>query len=103
MHVEHILPVSRRGADSPDNLALSCAGCNLSKGSEIAAVDPDSGDRVPIFHPRQDRWEEHFSWSLDGILVVGITPTGRATVVALELNREALMKLRDAIPAVGNQ
>jgi 5-methylcytosine-specific restriction endonuclease McrA len=30
-HVDHIVPLSRRGAHRPSNLAIACAKCNMSK------------------------------------------------------------------------
>lgn len=32
-HLDHIIPRSRGGSDDLENLALSCAPCNLSKGA----------------------------------------------------------------------
>lgn len=32
-HVDHVIPVSRGGLDAPDNLVLSCAACNIEKGT----------------------------------------------------------------------
>lgn len=63
-HVEHIIPHSAGGATTDDNLA--------------------TGSEVSLFHPRRDRWKEHFAWS--GVRLVGTTAQGRATVAALELN-----------------
>jgi len=63
--VEHIIP---RHADDPtvaDNLALACQGCNAHKSIKIMAVDPITSVSVPLFHPRQHRWRDHFSWSED--------------------------------------
>lgn len=34
-HVDHILPVSKGGLDELENLACSCATCNLSKGAKL--------------------------------------------------------------------
>ena len=48
-------------------------------------MDPESQIVVPLFNPRTQRWSEHFSWSVDGLRIVGLTPTGRATVAALHL------------------
>lgn len=32
IHFDHMLPISRGGINHPDNLAVCCAACNLSKG-----------------------------------------------------------------------
>jgi hypothetical protein len=53
-----------------------------------------SGQRVPLFHPRRNRWHEHFEWSADLTLMIGLTPTGRATIAAMDLNRFGVVNLR---------
>ena len=96
---EHIIPRSRGGTDDLDNLAFSCLGCNYKKFISVDAIDPFTGERVPLFHPRRDRWDEHFAWSEDLTLIHGITPTGRATIEKLELNREGVVNLRRVLIA----
>ena len=49
MHVEHIHP---ENGDDPENLCLSCPNCNLSKATATTAVDPETGQEVPLFNPR---------------------------------------------------
>jgi hypothetical protein len=44
---------------------------------------------------------DHFAWSDDFTLVIGLTPTGRATVEKLQLNRSGLVNLRRVLRAVG--
>src|SRR5437899_1877696 len=78
--VEHIEPRSRAGATTAENLAYACQGCNNHKYNRTHGVDPVSGTKVPLYHPRRDRWRDHFSWTPDGIIVIGLTPTGRASV-----------------------
>jgi hypothetical protein len=95
--VEHIIPQSAGGETVMDNLALSCQGCNGHKYTKQQATDPITGLVVPLFHPRQHRWNEHFAWSADATLIVGLTPTGRATVDALHLNRIELANLREVL------
>jgi len=36
IHLEHKTPLSRGGSNGPENLALACAPCNLSKGAKTA-------------------------------------------------------------------
>lgn len=94
--VEHILPVVAGGLTVLENLALSCPGCNDIKQVQTQALDPDSGMLVPLFHPCQQLWEEHFTWSADGQTLQGRTSCGHVTVVALRLNRIGLVNLRRA-------
>ncbi len=68
--------------------------CNLHKANRIDAVDPDTGNKVPLFNPRSGHWDEHFRW--DGYRIVGQTPIGRATVAALELNHPRRIQMRQA-------
>lgn len=34
MHLDHVVPLSRGGSHTPDNVAWACAPCNLSKGAK---------------------------------------------------------------------
>jgi HNH endonuclease len=99
--LEHVIPSSRQGSDSPDNLALSCQGCNNHKYSRTKARDTVSDEDVRLFNPRRDRWQDHFAWSNDGTRIFGLTATGRATVDALKLNRTALVNLRRILVQAG--
>jgi 5-methylcytosine-specific restriction endonuclease McrA len=92
-HMEHIIARQHRGKTEPDNLAVSCGYCNLHKGPNIAALDPESEQLVPLFHPRRDQWADHFFW--DGTIVVGRTPIGRATLELLAMNDWERVELRE--------
>jgi hypothetical protein len=75
-------------------------GCNLVKGARIDALDPVTGQRLALFHPRRDRWIEHFGWSENFLEVEARTATGRVTILALDLNRRKLQNLRRALIAI---
>jgi hypothetical protein len=47
-----------------------------------------------LFNPRTQAWSDHFQWSQDGAIIVGLTPVGRATVEALRLNNEIAVEVR---------
>jgi HNH endonuclease len=93
-NVEHIESTVQGGTDTIDNLAWSCGGCNGHKGIAQESTDPESEEVVPLYHPRRDRWEEHFSWSADGLTIQPQTATGRVTVARLQLNRDEVLALR---------
>ncbi len=99
--VEHIIPLAQGGTNQLDNLALSCQGCNNHKYTNITALDPLSGARVPLYHPRQHQWKEHFTWNDEFSLILGITPIGRVTVEKLQLNREGVVNLRQVLGQIG--
>jgi 5-methylcytosine-specific restriction endonuclease McrA len=99
--VDHVIPVSLGGQDNLENLTLACFHCNRHKTSRLTAIEPESQTEVPLFNPRQDSWQEHFIWSMDGLSIVGISPTGKATVVALLLNRERVIPIRAADREIG--
>jgi hypothetical protein len=99
--VEHIRPTVRGGETSLDNLALACSGCNSHKYDRIEGYDPVSEAMVPLYHPRQHVWREHFSWDEDYTHVIGLTPTGRATLETLHLNREGVVNLRRVLFLAG--
>jgi hypothetical protein len=98
--IEHIEPRAAGGLTVAENLALACQGCNGHKAAKAIAVDPETQTSVPRFHPRQQRWPKHFAWSEDHLRIIGLTPTGRATVVLLHLNRASLLRLRRALIAI---
>lgn len=95
--IEHVIPVSKGGKTDLENLAFACSGCNAHKYNKTEATDPTDGKSVPLFHPRQDRWNEHFAWSRDYTKIIGITPKGRATIKALFLNRAGLVNIRGVL------
>ncbi len=98
--VEHVIPEKHDGAAEVENLALACFFCNRDKGPNLAGIDPETGQIVPLFHPRRDVWSDHFSWS--GPSLIGRTSTGRATIVVLRINNQARLTLRAVLIASGD-
>ena len=90
----HILPKSLGGEDKPGNLAASCYRCNEFKGVKTHTRDPETGQLVPLFNPRIQVWSEEFVWGNGGTHIIGQTPIGRATVLALRLNNEQIVEAR---------
>lgn len=96
-HVEHVIARQHGGDDDAENLALACHHCNLHKGPNLTGIDPDTGAIERLFHPRKERWSEHFE--LRDILVVGLTPTGRTTARLLQMSSPARLELRAELAA----
>lgn len=96
---DHIIAVQHRGATAPDNLALACFECNRRKGPNISSLDSETGQVVPLFHPRRDKWTKHFL--LDGVRIVGRTAVGRATVELLRFNDPWRVRVRAELHRVG--
>ena len=92
--VEHIVPRYLRGADEESNLALACRACNGSKLTATASADPLTGVVVRLFHPRTDRWRDHFTVEADTGEIVGRTDVGRATVSRLHMNNTQQRRAR---------
>ncbi len=99
--IEHIYPLSKGGQTTLDNLALACQGCNNHKYNKTEGIDSVSGEIISLYHPRQQNWSDHFCWSNDYTLIIGLTPIGRVTVDVLRLNREGLVNLRRILYAMG--
>ncbi len=59
--IEHILPESQGGPTSEANLALSCLGCNSFKSFFLTGYDTVTERDQPLFHPRNQRWSDHFA------------------------------------------
>ncbi len=92
-HIDHIIPVAAGGETIEDNLALACVSCSLHKSARLTAVDPISSSEAPLYNPRKELWTSHFRW--ERLQLVGITAIGRATVVALALNRPTVLLIRE--------
>ena len=97
--VDHIIARKHRGLTTSDNLAWSCFSCNSFKGPNVAGIDPDNNEVEPLFHPRQERWTDHFEWH-EGNLK-GKTPRGRATIMVLEINLGYRVSFRNELIAEG--
>lgn len=93
-HIDHIVPRSKGGATTAENLCLACAACNGLKFDFTEVADPETGETVSLFNPRQQVWQEHFRWSQDGTRVIGLTPCGRVTVALLQMNRPLIVAAR---------
>lgn len=76
-----------------ENSALACRSCNVFKSDAIEAIDPSTGNIVPIFNPRADVWTTHFAVDDDN-RIVGQTATGRATIIRLNINAERQVAAR---------
>jgi 5-methylcytosine-specific restriction endonuclease McrA len=101
LEIEHIIPQALGGTDDEENLWLACRLCNSYKGVQIHAKDPVTGTIVALFNPRKQNWSEHFTWTENGAYIVGITPCGRATIEALQLNNKIAVAVRQAWVSAG--
>lgn len=94
MEIDHIVPEAVGGTDEEDNLWLACPRCNRYKGARTHAIDPETGESVGLFNPRLQVWGEHFVWTAGGVAIAGLTPGGRATVTALDMNNRFVLRAR---------
>lgn len=97
--IDHIIARQHKGTTDQANLALACFHCNRHKGPNIAGRDPATGQMVRLFHPRTDRWSEHFRF--DGAELVGLTSIGRATIQVLAINGSDIQQVREALMSEG--
>jgi hypothetical protein len=99
LHIDHIIAIKHQGAGTLENLALACGVCNRAKGTNVAGIDPDSGELTRLYHPRNDIWEKHFQ--RDGALILGRTAIGRTTVWVLQMNIVPRVELRALLLKLG--
>jgi hypothetical protein len=97
--IDHIIACQHGGKTSFQNCAVACLRCNAHKGPNIAGVDSNTGRIVRLFNPRRDRWSSHFRWR--GPLLVGLTPSARATIAVLRINHPRVVDVRMALMAEG--
>ncbi|MBV6624075.1 MAG: HNH endonuclease [Rivularia sp. (in: Bacteria)] len=82
--VDHIIAVKHGGATDAENLAFTCWRCNRHKGTDLGSFDPQTGEFSFLFHPRKQKWEEHFR--MENFNIQGLTAEGRTTANLLQLN-----------------
>jgi hypothetical protein len=99
--VDHIIAEKHGGATTPENLALSCPLCNQAKGSDIASIDPDTGDTVRLYRPRADDWIDHFYLENSSGAILPLTAIGRVTVQLLRINRLGSLPTRQILAQAG--
>lgn len=97
--IDHIIPEKHGGPTSLGNLAFSCFFCNTFKGPNLSGLDPETGLLTRLFHPPQDRGSEHFRW--EGVVLVGLTAVGRATLQVLRINRADAVAVRRSLQEEG--
>ncbi|MBI1877978.1 MAG: HNH endonuclease [Chloroflexi bacterium] len=98
--VDHVIAEKHSGKTHADNLAYACFYCNRFKGTDLASLDPLTGEITPIFNPRLQNWTEHFA--LDGPVIVPLTAVGRATAFLLKLNRSRIIQRRIYLIQLGH-
>lgn len=87
------MPTQHGGATVSGNLAVACPACNFRKGTNLSAVDEAGGEVVSLFHPRRDRWSDHFV--MRGGRIEPQTAKGRATAKLLEFNSAERVAARE--------
>lgn len=101
LEVEHIFPTSKGGLSTLENLCYSCGSCNRFKSDFTHAVDPETSEDVSLYNPRTQLWHDHFMWSEDGLIIIGLTSVGRATIKRLNMNKSGYINARRYWVAAG--
>ncbi len=94
LEVDHIQPTSAGGKTVLTNLCLACRSCNNRKSNRLSGHDATTNQDVPLYNPRSGSWDDHFEWVEQGLKIVGLTPVGRATINALDMNNSLLVRSR---------
>ena len=100
--VDHIISEKHAGQTTEANLAYACFVCNRNKGSDIGSLIPGSADLIRFYHPRLDRWHEHFRLATsDGITIVALSEIGEATARIFGFNTDERLLERQALQVSG--
>jgi hypothetical protein len=90
--IDHVIALKHRGPSQADNLCYACFACNNHKGTNLSGFDAQTGKVVRLFDPRRQRWSRHFRW--EGPRLIGLTASGRVTVIVLEINLDHRIAFR---------
>lgn len=96
---DHVIAEKHGGSTTYDNLAWACAVCNRYKGSDLASLDPLTGQPVLLYNPRRQRWSRHFR--LNAARIEPLTASGRATERLLHLNNQQHITERQLLLSLG--
>lgn len=92
---EHDVIAAQHGGHSgAENKAYMCVECHLRKGSDVASLT-SNGQRIPLFHPRCQRWGAHFR--AENGLIEPLTRIGEVTTRQLDLNDETRVQIRQTL------
>ena len=97
--VDHIVSRKHGGESVEENLAYSCMRCNAWKGSDLGSLHPSTGELIRFFHPRRQRWSDHFR--LAGPILEPLTPEATVTARVLRLNLDKRVAERRLLIALG--
>jgi hypothetical protein len=97
--IDHVISRKHGGLSDSGNLAYACLRCNAWKGSDVGAIDDRTGRFVRLFHPRTERWQDHFV--MNGAVIEPLTEEGKATARLLKLNLDKRIVERRLLAAVG--
>lgn len=75
-------------------MAWACPPCNAHKGPILVTIDPESGEKIELFNPREHVWSDHFQ--MNDSLIIGKTPIGRGTLRLLNMNEVRRIELRQS-------
>ncbi|MCI4667618.1 MAG: HNH endonuclease [Bacteroidia bacterium] len=98
-HIDHIISLKHGGSNSRENFCLACLYCNLNKGSNVGTVLPPGDRFLPLYHPRKQRWSDHFS--IEDILIKPLSEIGEATIKVLDFNHEDRLRERELLLKLG--
>ena len=87
-------PRSAGGTTVFENLCLACPTCNRYKSDRTSVIDPETQFEAELFHPHRETWADHFAWNDNATEIIGLTPSGRATIAGLRMNRPQLVRVR---------
>ena len=96
---DHVRARKHGGEAIAENLALSCFDCNRFKGSDLASIDPRTGEIAALFNPRNQAWTDHFR--TEGGTIVPLTAAGRVTERLLKLNLPERVEVRQLLADSG--
>lgn len=101
LHVDHIIALKHGGTDHDNNLCQACYKCNGYKGSNVAGIDPLTDKASKLYHPRQQKWDDHFEINSDAT-ISGLTAEGRVTILILRINDVERVRPRQMAMQLGD-
>jgi 5-methylcytosine-specific restriction endonuclease McrA len=93
--IDHVISQKHGGGSEIENLAFACPHCNSHKGSDLTTYLDSYQDIVPLYNPRIQNWQDHFSTETG--VIVALTRIGQASIKLLQLNDPDRVMLRELL------
>ena len=94
--------IAATGSATRERRTLKCGDAFVvmdSQPTDVAAIDTGTGEAIRLFHPRLQRWSDHFR--IHGAMIESLTREGEVTARLLRFNHAGRIVERTILQSAG--